>query len=87
MVLLGSSIGDPSAFGLDAAAAAAFLGLLWPRLKALQPVVVAAAAAVVAVLLSPVLSPGLPILVAALTAVLVGGFNWFKPKSSAGDVR
>jgi predicted branched-subunit amino acid permease len=85
--LLGSSIGDPSAFGLDAAAAAAFLGLLWPRLKALQPVVVAAAAAIVAVLLSPVLSPGLPILVAALTAVLVGGFNWFKPKPSAGDVK
>ena len=30
--LLGSQIGDPSDFGLDAAAAAAFLGLIWPRL-------------------------------------------------------
>lgn len=80
--LLGSSIGDPSAFGLDAAAAAAFLGLLWPRLKALQPIVVAIAAAVVAVALSPVLSPGLPILVAALTAVFVGGLNLFGPKGA-----
>lgn len=85
--LLGSSIGDPSAFGLDAAAAAAFLGLLWPRLKALQPIVVAVAAAVIAVLLSPVLSPGLPILVAALAAVIVGGFNLFKPKLQAGQVQ
>lgn len=80
--LLGSSIGDPSAFGLDAAAAAAFLGLLWPRLIALQPIVVAIAAAVVAVALSPVLSPGLPILVAALTAVFVGGLNLFGPKGA-----
>jgi predicted branched-subunit amino acid permease len=85
--LLGSSIGDPSAFGLDAAAAAAFLGLLWPRLKALQPIVVATAAAVIAVLLTPVLSPGLPILVAALAAVIVGGLNLFKPKMQAGEVQ
>jgi predicted branched-subunit amino acid permease len=85
--LLGSSIGDPSAFGLDAAAAAAFLGLLWPRLKALQPIVVAAAAAVIAVLLTPVLSPGLPILVAALVAVVVGGFNFLKQKEQAGELK
>jgi predicted branched-subunit amino acid permease len=84
--LLGSSIGDPSAFGLDAAAAAAFLGLLWPRLKALQPIVVATAAAVIAVLLTPMLSPGLPILVAALAAVAVGGFNLFRPKAQAGEI-
>jgi branched-subunit amino acid ABC-type transport system permease component len=55
-------------------------------LKALQPIVVAVAAAVIAVLLSPVLSPGLPILVAALAAVIVGGFNLFKPKTQAGEV-
>lgn len=75
--LIGDAIGDPRAWGLDAAAAAAFLGLLWPRLKRLQASVVAVAAAVVATVLSPVLMPGLPVLVAALVAVLVGVFNWF----------
>ncbi|MDE2409584.1 MAG: AzlC family ABC transporter permease, partial [Actinomycetales bacterium] len=34
--LLGSVMGAPSVWGLDAAAAAAFLGLVWPRLKGLQ---------------------------------------------------
>ena len=78
--LLGESIGDPSAYGLDAAAAAAFLGLLWPRLRALQPIAVAVAAGVIAVVLSPVLPAGLPILIAALSAVVVGGFNIFASK-------
>ena len=78
--LLGESIGDPSAYGLDAAAAAAFLGLLWPRLRALQPIAVAFAAGVIAVVLSPVLPAGLPILIAALSAVVVGGFNVFAAK-------
>ncbi len=78
--LLGESIGDPSAYGLDAAAAAAFLGLLWPRLRALQPIAVAVAAGVIAVVLSPLLPAGLPILIAALAAVVVGGFNIFAAK-------
>jgi predicted branched-subunit amino acid permease len=78
--LLGESIGDPSAYGLDAAAAAAFLGLLWPRLRALQPIAVAVAAGVIAVVLSPLLPAGLPILIAALSAVFVGGFNIFATK-------
>jgi predicted branched-subunit amino acid permease len=78
--LLGESIGDPSAYGLDAAAAAAFLGLLWPRLRALQPIAVAVAAGVIAVVLSPLLPAGLPILIAALSAVVIGGFNVFAAK-------
>ena len=78
--ILGESIGDPSAYGLDAAAAAAFLGLLWPRLRALQPITVAVAAGIIAVVLSPVLPAGLPILIAALSAVVVGGFNVFAAK-------
>lgn len=76
--LLGDLIGDVGAFGLDAAAAAAFLGLLWPRLTRLQPVVVAVAAAVIAALLTPTLPPGVPVLLAAGVAVLVGVFNWFE---------
>ncbi|MEJ1091025.1 AzlC family ABC transporter permease [Microbacterium istanbulense] len=75
--LLGDVLGDPKQWGLDAAAAAAFLALLWPRLKQRQAIVVGVAAAVVAASLTPVLMPGMPVLVAALVAVIVGWFNWF----------
>ena len=75
--LIGDLLGDVSQYGLDAAAAAAFLGLLWPRLRQLQPVVVAVGAAVVAAALTPVLPPGIPVLAAALVAVVVGLTNWF----------
>jgi predicted branched-subunit amino acid permease len=70
--LLGDLVGDVRQYGLDAAAAAAFLGLLWPRLRARQPVAVAIAAAVVAALLVPTLPPGIPVLAAAAVAILVG---------------
>lgn len=75
--LLGDLLGDVSAYGLDAAAAAAFLGLLWPRLRALQPVVVAIGAAVVAAATIPVLPAGLPVILAATVAVLVGMLDLF----------
>lgn len=74
--LLGDVLGDPRSYGLDAAAAAAFLALLWPRLRSRQPIVVGIAAAVVATLLTPALMPGLPVIIAALVAVVVGWFNW-----------
>ncbi len=73
--LLGDVLGDPRAYGLDAAAAAAFLALLWPRLRGRQPVAVAAGAAVVAALLTPVLMPGIPVIAAAGVAVAVGLFD------------
>ncbi len=82
--LLGDLLGDVSRFGLDAAAAAAFLGLLWPRLKQLQPIVVAVGAAVVAAALTPWLPPGVPVLVAALVAVVVGLTNWLGEKETRG---
>ena len=81
--LIGDLLGDVSRFGLDAATAAAFLGLLWPRLKQLQPVVVAVGAAVVAAVLIPVVPSGIPVLAAALVAVIVGLANWFAPKGPA----
>lgn len=74
--LLGDLVGDVRMYGLDAAAAAAFLGLLWPRLTSRQPVAVAAAAAVVAALLIPWLPPGVPVLAAAVVAIAVGLTNW-----------
>ena len=73
--LLGNVVGDPRAYGLDAAAAAAFLALLWPRLRGRQPIAVGVAAAVVATVLTPVLMPGVPVIIAALVAIAVGWFG------------
>jgi predicted branched-subunit amino acid permease len=78
--LIGDLLGDVRQYGLDAAAAAAFLGLLWPRLRELQPIVVAIAAAAVAAVLTPWLPPGLPVIAAALVAVIVGLTNWLGAK-------
>jgi predicted branched-subunit amino acid permease len=69
--VLGDALGDPKTWGLDAAAAAAFLGLLWPRIQARQPVAIAAVAAVVTVIAVPTLPPGIPILVAAATGLVL----------------
>ena len=73
--LLGDALGDPRRWGLDGAAVAAFLGLLWPRLRAREPVALAVVCAVVTVLAVPWVPPGLPILLAALVAALWG---WFR---------
>lgn len=67
-----SQFDDPRVLGLDAAVPAAFLALLWPRLRDRTTRSVAAAAGVVALILTPVLSPGLPVLFSALIAVAVG---------------
>lgn len=81
--LLGDVLGDPRSYGLDAAAAAAFLALLWPRLRRRQPIVVGIAAAVIATILTPVLMPGVPVIIAATVAIVVGWINWLGPKGAA----
>ncbi len=81
--LLGDVLGDPRAYGLDAAAAAAFLALLWPRLRHRQPIAVGIAAAVVATILTPVLMPGIPVIVAAVVAIVVGWTNWLGAAGTA----
>ncbi|MEO6143927.1 MAG: AzlC family ABC transporter permease [Dermatophilaceae bacterium] len=70
--LAGNAIGDPKAFGLDAAAPAAFCGLLWPRLKSGDARAVAAVSAVIALLVAPHAPAGIPVLVAALAAIVAG---------------
>ncbi len=75
--LLGDVLGDVRAYGLDAAAAAAFLALLWPRLRSRQAVATGVASAVVAATATPWLVPGIPVLLAAVVAILVGWFNWW----------
>lgn len=71
---LGSQLGNPTDWGLDAAAAAAFLGLIWPRLTQSKLLVLAVASAFLATSLSVVLPAGVPVL---LTAVLAVGFWLF----------
>ena len=70
--LAGNALGDPKRYGLDAAASAAFLALLWPRLRTTVARAVAAGAVVVAVVLTPLVPSGVPVLVAAALAVVVG---------------
>jgi predicted branched-subunit amino acid permease len=70
--IVGNALGDPKRYGLDAAAASAFLALLWPRLKGGEARAVAVAAAFVAIVLSPFVPAGVPVLAAGLAAV-VGG--------------
>jgi predicted branched-subunit amino acid permease len=73
--LAGDAIGDPRSYGLDAAAAAAFCGLVWPRLKSADAFAIAAVAAVVAVLMAPHAPAGVPVLVAALSALLAASWR------------
>ena len=65
----GSMIGDPRAYGLDAAVGAAFLALVWPRLHGRVHRLTAAGAVVVALGLVPLTAPGVPVLAASLVAV------------------
>ena len=66
------AMGDPSAWGLDAAVPAAFLGLVWPRLKNATDKTLAIVAAIFAIATTPFLPAGLPIIGTALLAVIAG---------------
>jgi predicted branched-subunit amino acid permease len=70
--LLGQRVSDPAMWGLDAAAAAAFLGLVWPRLAQRRSLAVATFASLVALALTPVAPAGVPVMVAAVVAVAAG---------------
>jgi predicted branched-subunit amino acid permease len=69
--LLGEQMSDPAAWGLDAAAAAAFVALVWPRLNDSPTRVVAVLAFAVAILSSPYVPQGVPVLLAGFVAVIV----------------
>ncbi len=66
------AIPDPRTLGLDAAAPAAFVALLAPRMKGGGTWSVALAAAAVALLAVPVVPAGVPVLLAAAVTVVVG---------------
>jgi branched chain amino acid efflux pump len=69
--LIGSGI-DTSALGLDAAAPAIFLALLWPQLARHQAKGVALGAVAIALSLVTVAPAGLPIVAAAAVPIACG---------------
>ncbi|HZL75724.1 MAG TPA: branched-chain amino acid ABC transporter permease, partial [Propionibacteriaceae bacterium] len=69
--LVGRAI-DPSAVGLDAAAPAVFLALLWPSLRRREARWVAVGGAAVALALVPLTPPGIPVVAAASVALVAG---------------
>jgi predicted branched-subunit amino acid permease len=66
------AMGNPSAWGLDAAVPAAFLGLVWPRLKSSTDKTLAIIAAIFAIATTPFLPAGLPIISTAVIAIVAG---------------
>ena len=73
--LLGDAVGDPGQWGLDGAAVAAFLGLLWPRLREREPLAVAVVCGAVTAISIPLVPSGIPVLVAAVVALTWGLFG------------
>jgi 4-azaleucine resistance transporter AzlC len=69
--LIGSGI-DTSALGLDAAAPAIFLALLWPQLRRDRGPVTALSALAVALSLVTIVPAGVPIIAAAAVAIAAG---------------
>lgn len=66
------AMGDPAAWGLDAAVPAAFLGLVWPRLTNTFERTLAVTAMVFSIALTPFVAAGIPIIGTALLAVAFG---------------
>jgi predicted branched-subunit amino acid permease len=63
-------VGSPRAFGLDVVGPAAFLALIWPRLRAGRTErVVALAGAGIALAATPLLPVGVPVILAAVAAL------------------
>jgi predicted branched-subunit amino acid permease len=82
------ALSDPRVLGLDAAAPAAFLALLAPRMRSREPWVVAATAGAVALASVPFVPTGVPVLLAAAVAVAFGvGRQDPEPSDGAGDAR
>ena len=66
------AMGDPASWGLDAAVPAAFLGLVWPRLKRGSDRALAASAVLLSLALTPFLPAGVPIIATAILAIAFG---------------
>lgn len=82
--LVGRAV-NPSDIGLDAAAPAVFLALLWPMLRRPEARWVALGGAVLALALVPIAPPGVPVLASAIVA-LVGGLLPTRQAPEINDV-
>ncbi len=80
--LAGTAIGDPRTYGLDAAVGAAFLALLWPRLREPSHRLVGLGAAAVALGAVPVTAAGVPVLAAGGVALLAGLLGRGRPEAT-----
>lgn len=80
--LLGDWLGSPKTYGLDGAAVAAFLGLLWPRLRNGEAVAIALVCSVVTIALVPALPNGVPLLVASAVAAALGVGRFRFPRAA-----
>ena len=69
-VLVGSALGNPDKFGLDALFPAFFIALLFEEARGRRRIVAACGGAAIALVLTPLVPPGLPILAAGGAAVL-----------------
>jgi predicted branched-subunit amino acid permease len=79
------ALSDPRKVGLDAAAPAAFLALLAPRVRSRTAVGVALLAAAIAMACVPFVPIGGPVLVAALVAIVVGAVTRAAPSEPPPD--
>jgi predicted branched-subunit amino acid permease len=70
--LSAQAMGNPAAWGLDAAVPAAFLGLVWPRLTTTHEKLLAISAVALSLILTPFVAAGIPIISTALLAVIFG---------------
>lgn len=68
--------------GIDATIPAAFLALLWPRLRDPSHRLIAAVGAAIAVATSPILPAGVPVIAAALAVVVV---RPWRPEENAAE--
>jgi branched chain amino acid efflux pump len=69
-VLIGGTLGDPRAFGLDALFPAFFIALLFEEARGRRRVIAACGGAAIALALTPLVPAGLPILAAGAAAVV-----------------
>ena len=88
MGLAGALVGravNPADIGLDAAAPAVFLALLWPMLRPPQARWVALGGALVALALVPIAPPGIPVLASAIVALVAGLLPARQPMESIDE--
>lgn len=85
-VLGAAWLSDPRALGLDAAAPAAFLALLAPRLRGREAWAIALVAALVAVVAVPLVPVGYPVLIAALVGIVAGFLPGRTGQDGATDI-